>query len=177
MGFGIVVFLAPVVACSGLNLRTDGDSGVLFFGTDGGDAGPGTLLSNPGAISCGQSSCPGAVGTPLDGQERPLCCAFGSSSGAGSAVKETCVTSMGACAGGVAYYCDESKDCASGLGLVCCEGAGREAFSCQSNCSGVQLCKSGSDCKGLPCTAYRCNGQTIGVCGQLSDAKRTALGC
>jgi hypothetical protein len=90
-------------------------------------------------------------------------------------VKETCVTSMGACASGVPYYCDETKDCLSGL--VCCEGAGREAFSCQTTCSGVQLCKSGSDCKRVPCTAYRCNGQTIGVCGQLSDAKRTALGC
>lgn len=91
-------------------------------------------------------------------------------------VKETCVTSMGACGSGVAYYCDETSDCLSGL--VCCEGSGHEAFSCQTSCSGAQLCKTGSDCKGsIPCTAYRCDGQTIGVCGQLSEAKRKALGC
>ncbi len=177
-GLTLLGFLAPVVACSGFSLRADGDGGAIVFATDGGDAGPGALTSNPGAISCGQATCTGALGTPLDGQDRPLCCAFGSSSGPGSAVKDTCVSSMGACSSGVAFYCDETNDCVAGLGLVCCEGTGREAFSCQPNCSGVRLCKSSVECAaGLPCTAYRCDGQTIGVCGVLSDAKRKALGC
>ncbi len=164
------------MACSGINIRAGQDGGLIILGgSDGGDAGPGALVSNPGVISCGATTCADALPTPLDGQDHPLCCALGSSSGPGSVVKDSCTTSLGSCGSGVAYYCDETGDCLGGL--VCCEGIGHEAFSCQTTCGGVQLCKVDADCTGKVCTPYRCDGQTIGVCGQLSDAKRKALGC
>jgi hypothetical protein len=136
-----------------------------------------TLKSDPGRITCGKHACDHAWPTPQDDSVRPYCCVVGKSTGDPDA--QTCENAnLGQCESGIPFYCDEAVDC--GSQMVCCLSTSIRLLSgCDTRCSdGPQLCKHDSECpSGTGCTAYRCNGEPLGVCGALSADLKAGLGC
>jgi hypothetical protein len=146
-------------------------------GAGAGDGGPGPgLLPDPGAITCGATTCPDASGTPPMNEVRAYCCVLGPNTG--NPVSQTCeYQNLGACESGKPYYCDEAADC--NAGLVCCMSNDLRAWTaCESTCTGVTLCKSSAECtNGQPCTPVTCDGQHIGTCGPLPASLAQVFGC
>ncbi len=121
----------------------------------------GGLACDPAHVTCGTKACD--AGTQF-------CCI----SDAGT--KFTCdnLSADGGiptnvCAGSTKDTCDEAANCPAGQ--ICCGFVGPGggfSTACQTSCgTGLQFCRSSTECKAGVCTVQLCRGVTIETCGSL----------
>lgn len=156
MRTGILLCLTMMLGCSGADTppppedggSTDAkkDTAVLDTGSDvvvGKD-----YPSSPGDIPCGNLTCLA---------QSFACCLTRN----GTMTMVSC-TDPGNCPMGpmsVEIDCDEAADCA--MGSVCCRDMAGTTTTCQTSCTGTQVCTKNSECLMGACQGFTC--PVIGV--------------
>jgi len=136
---------------------------VVDGGSDGSGAGDGAATSTgDDGVLCGTMTC--SASNPA----QSICCIDYPAGGGAPAF--SCVAAASACqdnSGGTAVpaTCAGSADCTNNPGNpVCCgmaDANGNYSNSCQSTCSGFQMCQSSSECPaGTQCTPLLGTGPT-----------------